>query len=173
METTISAIGFKLTPAIEAYTKEKIDKLNKYFTDTTYAKAVLTVSKNSQFAEITIYSGPDIYRGESKASHKDMYDAINEAVNHLSNKIRRFKKQLKKQNRGTIRVEKIEDILDTSDFIISKFKRIQLKPMSVEEAILQMQMTDHNWFVFLDSETNKVSIVYLRKYGDYGLILAD
>ncbi len=103
-----------------------------------------------------------------------MYNAIDEAVESLEQQIRKYKTKLqnKRQSNESIKFENIEPLYDEDDeeFKVVKTKRFAIKPMNIEEAILQMDLLKHNFFVFLNADTEEVNVVYKRKDANYGLI---
>ena len=155
---------------------EKISKLDKYFDPNVEAKATLSVQKSSQIIEVTIPFNGVVLRVEE--STDDMYKSIDLAEEKLQRQIRKQKTKLAKRNSGgSLRypdfypVDSDDEIVD--DAKVVKTKSFDVKPMSQEEAILQMELVGHSFFVFKDSDTNQVNVVYKRKDGNYGLIEPD
>lgn len=171
MKTTIACRKMELTQGLKDYAERKVEKLEKFFNEAE-AKFVFSVEKDRQKAELTIYTKDTIYRVETVT--EDMYSAIDKAITDVERQIRKNKTRLEKRLRSgaldayNLPVE--EDVPEEKEFSIVKKKVFSVKPMSQEEAILQMNLLQHEFFVFQDAGSEKYSIVYKRKDGDYGLI---
>ena len=172
MKITINTFGFDLSDKVSEYTMDKVNKLKKYFSKETSAHVVLRKTKHSHDAEITVKVNGDIYRGEGKSEDHNLYAAINNAVACIEKQIRKYKSLLKKQKKQYVVLPAEEDSDEVKEFEIARRKTVKLKPMTSDEAILQMHMTNHNWFMFLDEETNCISVVYYRHNGGYGIMRA-
>ena len=154
--------------------EKKISKLDKYFDPNVEAKATLSVQKNRQIIEVTIPFNGVILRGEEGT--EDLYKSIDLVEEKLERQIRKQKTKLSRRNStGSLRYPDFNSI-DTNeeeneeDSKVVKTKSFDVKPMSSEEAILQMELLGHNFFVYQDWKTSKVNVVYKRKDGNYGLI---
>lgn len=174
MDIAVSGKNIEITPALRNAVEKKVSKLEKYFKPHIEAHATLSVEKNRQIIEITIYFGGIILRSEQQ--HDDMYAAIDIAVDRLEGQIRKQKTKLEKKYReDSVRfLQPITDISDeengADEARIVKTKRFAVKPMSAEEAVLQMELIGHSFFVYLDAESEEVNVVYRRTDGNYGLI---
>lgn len=156
----------------------KIKKLDKFFDEELECKVLVSEQKNEIVMEITIFSKGFILRAEAR--DRDLIAAADECMSNLDRQIRKHKTKLAKHlHRPTIEeyasvVDSTEEIVDdSSEFKIIKKKRIESKPMTAEEAVLQMNMLGHDFFIFLNPDTRKNNIVYRRKDGNYGLIEAE
>ena len=173
MKYNIRGEKVEITDAISSYIKEKIGKLDKYFDSPESIKAsvVIKVRGKEQKIEITI---PAVqYTLRSEESHNDLYAAIDLTVDKLERQIRKNKTRINsriKRNLINNFEMDLEDNFEDDSSKILKRKKIDAKPMDEEEAILQMNMLGHSFFVFKDSETSKVNVVYQRKDGNYGII---
>ena len=175
MKIKVVAKNIQVTPALKEMVEKKISKLDKYFDPNIEAKATLSVQKNSQIVEVTIpFNGVVIRVAEST---DDMYKSIDLAQEKLQRQIRKQKTKLSRKNAsGSLRFpdfypKEVEDLSSEKDEAkIVKVKNFDVKPMSQEEAVLQMELVGHNFFVYQDSESNSVNVVYKRKDGNYGLI---
>jgi putative sigma-54 modulation protein len=151
--------------------EKKLSKLDKYFYKDVEVKVVLSVEKLRQIIEITVPFSGTVIRAEENTD--DMYNSIDNAVDALERQIRKHKTKLqsRKHNMETIRFENIEplDYYEEESKIV-KTKRFAMKPMNVEEAVLQMDLVNHNFYVFLNAETEEVNVVYKRKDNNVGLI---
>ena len=171
MKTTIVARKMDLTAGLKEYIENKLTKLNKFFDDDSEAKITMSVEKNRQKIEATIYSRDTIYRVEQSTS--DMYVTMDKIIDDMERQIRKHKTRLEKRLRQDAFIDMgIYDtpIEEESEFNIIKTKSLTTKPMSNEEAILQMNLLGHSFFVYKNSETEQNNIVYKRKDGNYGVI---
>ncbi|NLY45296.1 MAG: ribosome-associated translation inhibitor RaiA [Tissierella sp.] len=165
--------NMEVTNALREVTEKKLSKLDKYFQKDIEGNVTFSTQKNRKIIEVTINLPGTIIRAEE--SSDDMYASIDRAIDVLERQIRKYKTRLQKryQNGETIRFENVMPLnkdYDVERAKLVKRKRFGLKPMSSDEAILQMELLRHNFFVFMDSETEDVNVVYKRKDGDYGLI---
>lgn len=174
MRIKVSGKNINVTDALRERVEKKISKFEKYFTPITEANATLSVEKNRHIIEVTIPFNGVILRGEEAT--EDMYTSIDNVVEKLERQIRKQKTRLERRVKdGSIRFENMlpfgdnEEELEDEIRIIKK-KRFAIKPMSSEEAVLQMELLGHNFFVFTNSESEEVNVVYKRKHGDYGII---
>ena len=172
MKISINTFGFDLSDKVSEYTTEKVNKLKKYFSKETTAHVVLRKTKHSHDAEITVKVDGDVYRGEGKSEDHNLFAAINSAVSCIEKQIRKYKSLIKKQKKQYVVIPEEPDEDEVKEFEIARRKTVKLKPMTSDEAILQMHMTNHNWFMFLDEETNCISVVYYRHNGGYGIMKA-
>lgn len=173
MKFIIVGRNIEVTPGLRAAVEEKIGKLDKYFNPDTEVHVTLSVEKDRQKIEVTIPVKGSIIRSEQVSN--DMYVSIDLVEEIIERQIRRYKKKLIDKKQAAIAFSQafIEDEEDTAyedDIQIVKTKKFAMKPVNPEEACLQMEMLGHNFFVFLNSETEQVNVVYKRKNGTYGLI---
>lgn len=156
------------------YIKKKLGKLDKFFREEPEARIVVGTVKDLEYIEATIYSDGIIFRAE--VTDKDVFTATDKVVDLIERQIRKNKTKLEKKTRreafDDIKLLSGQDFLDTEDseFKIIKKKRFHVKPMSPEEAVLQMNLLGHNFFVFKNQDTNETNVVYKRKDGDYAII---
>jgi len=160
------------TDAIKNYIQSKLSKLDKYFEEPEEIEAtVLTKSKGrDQAIEVTIPTKHFTLRNEE--SHEDLYAAIDKIVDKLERQIRKNKEKINKKINKTIIKDFDYDLQDEyeEEETVVKRKEIELKPIDEEEAIIQMEMLGHSFFVYKDVNTGNVSILYKRKNGNYGII---
>ena len=174
MEYRISGKKFKITNDIKEYVETKLSKLDKYFENPEAFAATVMIRPDglNQVVEVTIPAKRVILRAEE--SNKDPFAAIDLVLDKLERQIRKNKTRMsKKSNKDKVvgiitdfEVEKEEK--DTTKIV--KRKAIELKPMSEDEAILQMNLIDHTFFLFRNSKNGEAEVVYKRKDGNYGLI---
>lgn len=160
----------EVTDSIKNYIEEKLKRLDKYFENPEDLKANIVVRTRGidQIIEVTIPIKKAILRAEE--TNKDLYAAIDKVTDKLERSIRKNKTKIKKR-----RVENMDVFLDfeveeEEEQKIVKRKQINNKPMSEEEAILQMDLLDHDFFIFQNTETNNMSVIYKRKDNSYGII---
>lgn len=175
MKVKVVSKNIEVTPALREMIEKKISKLDKYFDPNIEAKATLSVQKNSQKVEVTIPFNGVVLRVEE--STEDMYKSIDMVAEKLQRQIRKQKTKLSRKNSvGSLRYPDFypfdlkDDYVDDDQSKVVKVKNFNVKPMSEEEAILQMELVGHNFFVYQDSKSNRVNVMYKRKDGNYGLI---
>ncbi|WDV46135.1 ribosome-associated translation inhibitor RaiA [Clostridiaceae bacterium M8S5] len=171
MKTIISGKSIFITDALKNTIEKKLGKLEKYFQDDVEATVTLSVEKNRQIIEVTIRLPKGIIRAEEETD--DMYTSLDRVIDVLERQIRKHKTKLHKMvhNGDTIRFENIPNTLfNDKESKIVKTKKFAMKPMFQEEAVLQMELLNHSFFVFMNAKTEEVNVVYKRKDGQYGLI---
>ena len=161
-----------ITDAIKDYAETKLGKLEKYFKDDDITANVLAkVRGNSQIVEVTIPTSKFILRSEEE--NEDLYAAIDLVSDKLERQIRKNKTRLNRNIKDSVKEFNFDfDIKEEEESKekIVKRKNIEMKPMDEEEAILEMELLGHSFFVYKDMDTNKICVLYKRKDGDYGLI---
>lgn len=170
MNYMITGRNLPLTDALKDIVQKKMGKLEKYFNPETEIHVTLSVQKNIHTIEVTIPANGRILRGE--VSTEDMYLAIDSVIEKIERQIIKHKTKLEKKNHGeTLRFSNIPDYGESdNESKIVKTKRFAIKPMDAEEAVLQMDLLGHSFFVFRDASTDEVNVVYKRRDGNYGLI---
>ena len=171
MRYVIKGRNIEVTPALKSAVEEKIGKLERYFTPDTEVIATLSVQRDRQKIEITIPIKGNIIRAEESSS--DMYVSIDLVEEIIERQIKKYKKKLidKKQAALSFSEAFMQEEYDMDDEVkIVKTKRFGIKPMYPEDACVQMELLGHSFYVFLNSETEEVNVVYKRKGNTYGLI---
>ena len=172
MKFNIHGKKIDVTDSIKGYIEEKIGRLDKYFEnpDEITATALIKLRGKDQVVEVTINANKFILRGEE--SHKDLYASIDKVSDKIERQIRKNKTRLKKKTVKDVSRDFVLDFEEPeeNDNVIVKRKVIQNKPMSEEEAILQMELLGHEFFAYKNEETNEVNIIYKRKDGHYGIL---
>ncbi|MBQ2775093.1 MAG: ribosome-associated translation inhibitor RaiA [Clostridia bacterium] len=168
--------GRKCSPreSFKERAEKKLAKIERFFGDEAEAKITATVEKSCQTVEITVMNSGMIFRAQERA--ENMNDALDRCVDSLVRQIRKNKTKLEKRMRSGA----FEDIVDDSasveeekEYDLVRTKRVALKPQSVDEAILQMNMLGHEFYMFLNDASGLVSVVYRRTDGGYGLLEPD
>ena len=152
---------------------KKLSKLDKYFivSENVEAKVLVRTYPYGQKIEVTIPTEYVLLRAE--VVDQDLYNAIDLVIDKLEGQIRKYKTRLNrksKDNKLAFNLASIEPLEDEEEDVLVKTKTITPKPMDMEEAIMQMELIGHSFFVYRDTETDAISIVYRRNDGDYGLI---
>lgn len=173
MKYNIRGEKVEITPAIKSYITEKIGKLDKYFKDASdiNANVVIKIRGKQQKMEITIPTSMFTLRSEEE--NDDLYAAIDLTVDKLERQIRKNKTKLNAKSKKTLIQnfeEDLEETLEDDASKVVKRKVVELKPMDEDEAELQMEMLGHSFFVFKNSDNNKICVIYVRKDGSYGII---
>lgn len=174
MKIKIFGKNIEVTPGIKSAVEDKLEKLEKYFTKETEVNVTLSVNKNEQKVEVTIPVKGQIIRAEEISD--DMYATIDMAQETIERQLVKYKNKLvdkKKGYKDDFTVAYIDTDYDEDEdeaIKIVRTKRFGIKPMDPEEACIQMELLGHNFFVFLNAETDEVNVVYKRKGDTYGLI---
>ena len=170
MKITTTGRKINVTEGLKSYVEKKLSKLEKFFSEDAGVQTTLSVQKDNHIVEVTIYHEGMIFRAEVRDG--DMYAAIDRVVDVLERQIRKQKTRLEKKLRAGAFDDLPSDFKyeGETEFKVVKTKKYEAKPMSVEEAILQMNLLGHEFYVFNNSETLDKEVVYKRKDGNYGLI---
>lgn len=173
MKFSIRGDKVEVTKSIKEYIEEKLSKLDKYFDKANEIKCtvLIRVKNGNQTIEVTVPTSRFTIRAEE--SHTDLYAAIDLIVDKLERLIRKNKTKLTKHYKNTPAFEMnfdYEGLEENEDEGIVKRKNIDTKPMNEEEAMLQMQLLNHDFFAFKNTDEECVSVLYLRKDGTYGII---
>ena len=171
MKITYTERKVNLRDNFKQRVEKKLSKFDKIFSDEAQAFVVVTVDKNSQTVEITIRDKSMVYRAEN--TMPEMNDAVDKCVDVLGRQLRKNKSKLEKRLRsGSLEelVAPVDEPEVEEDYTIVRTKEIPVKPITVDEAILQMNMVGHKFYMFTNAETGEVNVVYLRDDGKYGLL---
>ncbi|WP_195971565.1 ribosome hibernation-promoting factor, HPF/YfiA family [Clostridium thermobutyricum] len=171
MKVTVMSKNIEITPALREMIEKKISKLDKYFEKEVDAKVTISVQKSRHIVEVTIPFSGIMLRAEEAT--EDMYKSIDMVEEKLVRQIRKQKTKLSRKYNQSLRFAEIatdlEEVEETKGKIV-RTKTFAVKPMSSEEAVLQMELLGHNFFVYQDTDTNNISVLYKRKDGNYGLL---
>ena len=172
MKVTISSKNFNASENLLSLIEKKMAKLDKYFAKDIEADVMLSNEKGTrQKLEATIKAGGFIFRAEEV--NADIYYCLDKVIDKLSSQMSRFKQKLIRKNKDQkeIFLAEVPDVAEAIDEVqVVKSKKFRINPMSTDEAIMQMELLGHSFFVFLDGETNAVNVVYKRDDGSYGLL---
>lgn len=171
MKYTISGKNIEVTEGLKSAVKDKLGKLERYFTPDTEVVVTLSVEKERQKIEVTIPVKGNIIRSEQVSN--DMYVSIDLVEEVIERQLRKYKEKIiaRHQEGGNFKKEFIEKETEPLEEIkIIRTKHFDMKPMYPEDACVQMELLGHNFFVFFNAETEQVNVVYKRKGNTYGLI---
>ena len=181
MKFTFTGKKVNLSNRVQSYAEKKVGKLERYFKTEPEANLVFSVEKDRNKVELTIRSGSIVLRVAESTS--DLFASIDAAVTSMERQLRKHKSRLEKRLRQdaferAVPAEEVStlvpDVVEESEFEVVRTKRFPIKPMTVDEAILQMDLLDHTFFAFKDvDQDGRFAVVYKRNDGDYGLIEDD
>ena len=179
MKYVITGKGIKVTDGISNALQNKLSKMDKYFliNDDIECRCVVSAHKEAQKVEVTIFLPQMPLRAE--VEHEDLYAAIDLVIDKLEGQMRKVKTRMDRSN-GRVSLGKAidfdqieEEEKESGEDIVVRTKSYYLQPMSIEEAITRMEALGHDFFVYLDEEDDRISTVYIRKDGGYGVIQAE
>ena len=175
MKIQITEKKVQIPENVRAYAEKKVGKLARYFKDDAEAFVVFSVEKNRNKAEITVHAANTYFRASESTS--DMFASVDAAISSLERQIRKNKTRLAKRIRQDAFVRSPEEISTLvpdgpeESFEIIRTKQFPMKPMTREEAILQMNLLEHSFFAFRDEDSGGAfAVVYKRNDGGYGII---
>ena len=169
MKTTYTVKKMTIKPSTQDHIEKKLQKLDKFFSDNADASVMLRLERDRVTVEITIRDNGLVYRAEDEQI--DLLDAFDDAYDNIVRRIRKQKTKLEKRIISAALVEfdiPLDD--EPKDFDIVKSKKFTMKPLSVQEAILQMNLIGHKFYMFHNQDTDSINVVYERNDGRYGLI---
>ena len=173
MKTTKKKKKMQIPQNFTEYAEKRIDsRLGKFFGDEADSKIVLSELKNQIELELTVKYNSMIFRAERSA--EDKYVALDDAIDKIIRQIRKNKTKVEKKLKDTAFKEAFAyPVPDTVDYEVIKHKKFKMRPMNVDEAILQMNMLDHEFFMFSNAETGLINVVYKRDDGNYSVLEPD
>ena len=171
MQLAVYGKHLELTDALRNYLQQRLDKLDRFFAGSPTAQVALSVQRDQQIVEVTIpFDGLILRAQESDGS---MYAAIDLVLDKLERQIHKFKTRVQRKPRHRVARGGNEAVLaveESDGDELVRQKRFPLKPMTVDEAMLQMNLLGHDFFVFRDAATEEIVVLYRRRHGGYGLI---
>ncbi len=169
MRFEIIGKNISITPAMKEKIETKLSGLEKYLQidEDTLARVVARVYPNSQKIEVTIPIRAGILRTE--VEHEDLYAAIDIAVDKLEDQVRRQKTRLNRRHRSSLAESFVAEVEEEAEIPV-KTKTVKADVMDLDEAIMQMELSDHDFYIYTDDESGKISVVYRRNSGGYGLL---
>lgn len=172
MKTTITAKKMQIPQNFSEYAESKINtKLNKFFGDEADAKIVISEIKNQIVIELTVKYNSVIFRAERSA--EDKFVALDDAIDKIIRQIRKNKTRIEKRLKDTAFKEAFNEPIQEVDYEVVRHKKFKMRPMSIDEAILQMNMLGHNFFMFTNGDTGEINVIYKRSEGNYAVLEPD
>jgi len=173
MKTTITAKKMQIPQNFTEYAEKRIDsKLDKFFGSEADAKIVMSEAKNQIILELTVKYNSMIFRAQNTAV--DKADALDAAIDKIIRQIRKNKTKVEKKLKDTAFKDAFaEPVEEVPDYEVIKHKKFKMRPMDVEEAILQMNLLSHEFFMFTNAATGQINVVYLRDDGKYAVLEPD
>jgi putative sigma-54 modulation protein len=178
MQTNITFRNLEATEAIKSYARDKVDRVHKYLDGSSEAHVVLAVDRHQHQADITIHAGHFFLRGREVST--DLYASIDLAMDKIERQLKRYKEKIKHRrsqphhNAANIRVR--HDVVAWEEPQVEarvvKSTEFPAKPMSIDEAVMQMDLIENDFLVFQNSRSHEVNVIYRREDGNYGLIEA-
>ncbi len=170
MKTIISAKKMNIPQAFDDYATQRIDtRLSKFFGDDADAKLIISEVKNQMVIELTVRYNNILYRSERSAVNKN--DALDAAIDRIIKQICKNKTRVAKRLKDTAFLGTAnDDIEEQFDFEVVKHKKFSLRPMELDDAILQMNLLGHNFFMFSNAHTGETNVVYKRSDGNYAVL---
>ena len=171
MDINVTAKKFHLNEELRTRIDKKLSKLDRYFRNDAQASVRLTTQKNDEIAEVTGVSEGLVFRAQARSD--EMLHSLEEATDSLERQLRRHKTRLQKRLRSGAFENPADEASVEEPFELIRSKHFALKPMELDEAILQMELLEHDFFLYRDTAEHAVCLVYRRKDGGYGLITAE
>ncbi len=173
MKVTITAKKLNISQAFTDYAEERLNaKLDRFFPEEAEAKLTLAERREQILLELTVKYNGIIYRAEQSA--KDKNDALDVTIDRIIRQIRKQKTKVEKSLRANAFVDLEPDAeAEEKDYEVIRYKTFTLKPMTVDEAILQMNLLGHSFFMFKNAESGLVNVVYLREDGNYAVLVPE
>lgn len=171
MLVTVTGKNVAVTEALREYAEKKVTKIGKFFEKSPLeAKVTLSTERGKHVVDITVQVNGILLRGEEKTT--DMYISIDGAIEKIERQVEKFKTKINRKfhEENYVTLSSPSPAEETPQPVIKRTKRFAIKPMTAEEAVMQMDLLGHDFFVFSNSETEEVNVVYRRKDGNYGLI---
>lgn len=169
MKINISGKNFDVTNALKEHVEKKVGKIDRFFENDVEAQVTLSVEKDRHIVEVTMPINGMILRGETETH--DMYQSVDMVVDKLEKQIEKYKTKLSRNiKKAPAKHGNVTPKVKEDEPRVVKVKRFAIKPMDVEEAVMQMELLGHDFFVFSNAVTEEVNVVYCRRDGNYGLI---
>ena len=175
MKLTITAQNMVVTPAITKRIEKKTETMGRYLRPDTEMLIKLRKEKKLRIVEITVPMGKNVILRSEASAEDNLFLAIDQALAKMERQIRKHRTKLGKNLREEIPdvpefIEEDDDTADEKDRKIVKRKTFPVRPMSVEDAMIEMELLGHNFFAFVNIDTEQTNVLYLRKDGDLGLL---
>ena len=180
MQTTVTFRHMDATDSLRKYVEEKVARMNKYINKPIEANVVLSVEKHRHIAEISLIANKTVTNGKEETDN--MYSSIDLVMDKIERQLRKRKEKIKghkntntdqKSLSGRLNILASESFENNEEPQVIKSENFSIKPMSVEEALMQLELSNCEFWVFINASSEKVNVIYRRKDGNYGLIEPD
>lgn len=166
MQLAVRGKNVEVTNALRDYVERKVGKLEKFIDHPINAQVTMAVERGRHIVEVTAVLNGLLLRGEDAST--DMYASIDLVTDKLERQVKKYRTRLARRRNGKEEVPSPEPVEEEGRVV--KVKRFPIKPLALEEAVMQMNLLGHDFYVFANAETNQTNVVYRRKDGDYGLL---
>lgn len=168
MQVTVKGRNIEVTPALREYVEKKMAKFERMLEDITEAVVTLSSTKGNDRVELTVPLRGIVLRCEEETD--DMYTSMDLVVEKLERQVRKYKTKLAKKTKTVVKPSMDDIVPIEEEEAPVKVKKFPAKPLSVDEAIMQMNLSGHTFFAFTNQDTGKINVVYARRDGKYGLL---
>lgn len=171
MNVIVNGRNIEVTPAIKSYAEDKISRFERYLSNITEAAVTLTVEKYRHKTEVLLKVNGVLMQAEGTTG--DLYSSIDEVVDKLETQVKKYKEKLVEHRKGEGRTAGLSETTtepEPETGKIIKKKSFDMKPMSPDEAVMQLELTGHNFFVFSNQSSGTINVIYRREDGNFGLI---
>ena len=170
MNIIVNGRHLEITPALKTYAEEKVGKFGRYLSDISEAVVTLSIEKKYRHkAEVLLRANGVLIQAEGVTA--EIYSSIDEVVEKLERQIKKYKEKLVARRKGGAKTAEVaEKPVKVETGTIIKNKRFELKPMSPDEASMQMELLDKDFFVFINDISEDINVIYRRRDGNFGLI---
>jgi putative sigma-54 modulation protein len=170
MQFAVRGKNIEVTNALREYLERKVGKIERFIDQPVNAQVNLSVERGRHIVEVTAALNGLLLRGQEAT--QDMYASIDLVSDKLEKQVMKYKARFKKQRGKENGLSEVAAPVESEGKLV-KTKRFGVKPMTVEDAIVQMDLLSHDFFVFTNADTDQVSVLYRRKDGDYGLLVPE
>ena len=172
MNVTVNGKKMQINQSFTEYAQERLSaKLDKFFGDEAEAKLMLTERKGNIELELTVRYNQMLFRAEQTAVDKN--DALDAAIDKIIRQIRKNKTRLEKRLKDNAFKQEFQDTVEEADISVIRTKKFKMRPMSAEEAILQMNMLGHDFFMFRNAASGEINVVYRREDEGFAILEPD
>ena len=172
MRITILGKGMEVSDYLRDVAEKKANKLSKYFNDDTTMQITMSIQHNRHIVEVTVPYRGGVIRAEESSG--DMYASIDASLKKLERQVLKYRTKLERDLRAGFDMQPVfqteDEYEDNQEGRIVKTKKFRMKPMTIDEAIMQFELVGHPFYVFMNGESGKINVLYERHDGDYGLI---
>jgi putative sigma-54 modulation protein len=168
MKIIVNGRHLEITPALKSYAEDKLNKFDRYLSQITEATVTLSVEKYRHKAEVLLKANGVMIQAEGVTG--EIYSSIDEVVEKLEKQVKKYKEKIRSHRKGEGKGEPVPTTVEPEQGKIIKKKRFDMKPMSPDEAAMQMELLDKNFFVFSNQTSGEINVIYKRSDGNFGLI---